>query len=55
MRPCKLHTLPQTPTVADLEIGYVIRGADLVACDLTRRLAVESLMDVIAVNAKARR
>ncbi|MDO8408877.1 MAG: hypothetical protein Q7S93_02280 [Phenylobacterium sp.] len=40
LRPCKLHVLPPAPTLADLEIGYVMRGADLVACDAARRLAV---------------
>lgn len=42
LRPCKLHVLPSAPTLADLEIGYVTRGADLVACDAARRLAVET-------------
>ncbi|MDP1642065.1 MAG: hypothetical protein Q8L59_07755 [Phenylobacterium sp.] len=30
------------PTLADLEIGYVTRGAQIVACDAARRLAVET-------------
>jgi uncharacterized lipoprotein YajG len=42
LRPCALHVLPSTPTLADLEIGYVTRGAQLVACDAARRLAVET-------------
>lgn len=40
--PCALHTLPLEPTLADLEIGYVTRGAQIVACDAARRLAVET-------------
>lgn len=39
-RPCRLHRLPAAPTVADLEIGYAMRGADLVACDGARQIAV---------------
>lgn len=41
LRPCALNRLPDSPTVADLEIAYVERGARLVACDGARRLAVE--------------
>ena len=40
--PCALHILPEQPTLADLEIGYVTRGAQIVACDAARRLAVET-------------
>ncbi|KPF75226.1 hypothetical protein IP78_13680 [Brevundimonas sp. AAP58] len=42
-RPCALHRLPETPTLADLEIGYMTRGAQIAACDAARRLAVETL------------
>lgn len=42
-RPCDLHRLPGEATQADLEIGYVMRGAQIVACDAARRLAVETL------------
>jgi hypothetical protein len=42
-RPCELHRLPERATLADLEIGYVTRGAQIVACDAARRLAVETL------------
>lgn len=42
LRVCDLHRLPDAPTLADLEIGYAIRGAQLVACDAARRLAVET-------------
>jgi len=34
--------LPPQPTLSDLEIGYVTRGAQIVACDAARRLAVET-------------
>lgn len=43
-RPCDLHRLPDQPTLADLEIGYMTRGAQIVSCDAARRLAVETLM-----------
>lgn len=42
VRPCALHVLPERPTQADLEIGYATRGAQIVACDAARRLAVET-------------
>lgn len=38
--PCRLHTLPESPTWADLEAGYAIRGEQLVACELARQTAV---------------
>lgn len=41
--PCALPTLPDDPTVADLEAGYAQRGAALVACEAARRLVVETL------------
>ena len=41
--PCRLDRLPDRPTLADLEASYMARGADLVACDAARRLAVETL------------
>ena len=41
-RPCELYLLPAKPTEANLEIGYATRGAQLVACDGARRLAVET-------------
>lgn len=44
MRPCSLATLPAEPTMGDLEVGYVLRGAQIVACDGARRLAVDTLM-----------
>jgi hypothetical protein len=39
---CSLYLLPQTPTQADLEIGYATRGAQVVACDAARALAVQT-------------
>ena len=42
-QPCILPTLPVEPTVADLEAGYMARGAALVVCDGARRLAVDTL------------
>ena len=41
---CELHRLPLAPTQADLEVGYATRGAQIVACDGARRLAVETLL-----------
>jgi hypothetical protein len=42
MKSCSLYLLPQNPTQSDLEIGYVSRGAALVACDAARVLAVQT-------------
>ena len=41
-RPCELPRLPDTPTLADLELGYARRGLQILACDGARRLAVET-------------
>ncbi|RAK60891.1 hypothetical protein DJ021_14255 [Phenylobacterium hankyongense] len=41
-RPCSLYVLPETPTRSALEIGYATRGAQLVACDAARNLAVQT-------------
>ena len=43
-RPCALATLPEAPSQADLEAAYLLRGAQIVACDGARRLAVETLI-----------
>lgn len=43
-RPCALATLPAEPTAGDLDEAYVLRGAQIVACDGARRLAVETLL-----------
>lgn len=42
-RPCPVAILPEAPTWADLETAYVMRGRQLMECDLARRLAVETL------------
>lgn len=42
-RPCALAVLPAEPTLGDLEAAYAERGAQIVACDGARRLAVETL------------
>ncbi len=42
-RPCALAILPPEPTIADLDAAYVLRGAQILACDGARRLAVETL------------
>lgn len=42
-RPCGLFVLPDAATQSDLEVGYATRGAQLVACDAARRLAVQTL------------
>lgn len=43
--PCAIFTLPLAPTQADLEAGYSRRGAQLVACDAARQLAVDTHAD----------
>lgn len=43
-RSCALATLPAGPTLGDLEAAYAARGAQVVACDAARRLAVETLL-----------
>jgi hypothetical protein len=41
-RSCALHRLPENPRAADLEVGFAIRGAQIVECNAARRLAVET-------------
>jgi len=41
-RPCALYRLPDEPRASDLDIGYATRGAQIVACDAARNLAVET-------------
>lgn len=53
--PCALQTLPPGPTLADLEIGYVTRGAQILACDGARRLAVETYEAQQALSAEGPR
>lgn len=40
---CQLPTLPERPTLADLEAAYVARGVALLRCDGARELGVETL------------
>lgn len=54
-RPCELHRLPERATQADLEIGYATRGAQIVACDAARRLAVDTHKAEHALEDEARR
>jgi hypothetical protein len=43
LKACVLPVLPADPTTADLDAAYLARGAQIVACDGARRLAVETL------------
>ncbi len=54
-RPCVLERLPQAPTLADLEVAYVERGARLVACENARASAVETLTAERALQDRWRR
>lgn len=56
-RSCGLPRVPDSPTQADLEVAYQVRGAALVACDVARRLAVQTHDDehALADKAEARR
>lgn len=42
-RSCALSVLPYNPTQADLDAGYMTRGAQIVTCDGARALAVETI------------
>ncbi len=53
--PCLMVRLPETPTLADLEIAYVERGARLLACENARALAVDTLLAERAVQDRWRR
>ncbi len=44
IRPCVLDRLPESPTLGDLEVAYISRGAALVACEAARDLAVGTLL-----------
>jgi hypothetical protein len=48
--PCVLERLPETPTLGDLEIAYIERGARLVACENARALAVGTLTEERALQ-----
>ena len=39
---CEIYILPADPTEGDLDHGFALRGAQIVACDSARRLAVET-------------
>lgn len=39
--PCRLPILPESPTWADVEAYYTLRGAALVECEARRRIAVD--------------
>ena len=43
LSPCILERVPERPTLADLEVAYMARGAQLVACEAARAIAVETL------------
>lgn len=43
-RPCSLAQLPENPTEGDLDAAFMLRGAQVVACDGARKLAVETLL-----------
>lgn len=42
-RPCPVARIGPRATLADLERAYMQRGAQLVACDAARALAVQAL------------
>jgi hypothetical protein len=39
---CGLYVLPAKPSLADIQVGYATRGAQIVACDIARALAVQT-------------
>lgn len=55
LSPCILERVPDRPTLADLEAAYMARGAQLVACDAARALAVETLRAERALQERWRR
>lgn len=50
---CGIYVLPDNPTRSDLETGYNARGAQIVACDSARGLAVQTHDDEHALEDKA--
>lgn len=42
-RACPLYVLPANPTNDDLKVGYATRGAQVIACDGRRQLALAAL------------
>tara|TARA_R110002051_G_scaffold221315_1_gene284919 strand:+ start:161 stop:421 length:261 start_codon:yes stop_codon:yes gene_type:complete len=55
MTPCSLTRLAAAPTQADLEIAYMARGGDLIACDAARQMAVDTLLAERALQARWRK
>lgn len=53
--PCEVYVLPPDATRADLDEGYVRRGAQIAACDAARRMALETLEAEHALEAEALR
>lgn len=54
-RPCELPRLPESATMAELEVVFASRGAAIVSCDAARRLAVETLDAEHALEDELRR
>lgn len=52
MQPCPVYRLPETPTQADFEAGYEIRGLQIAECDSRRRLAVDTVLEQQLANAR---
>lgn len=50
-KPCALYRLPASPTRADLEVGYVTRGAQLIECEGRRAVAVTTFATQAAAEA----
>lgn len=42
--PCKLPMIGEGGGLADLEIAYMERGEQILACDSARRMAVKTLL-----------
>jgi hypothetical protein len=42
-RPCLLSVLPEAPTAADLDAGYMARGSQILTCDGARQLGLETI------------
>ena len=53
--PCEAYVLPPDASQADLDAGYVRRGAQIAACDAARRLALETPEAEHALEAEALR
>ncbi len=55
LAPCRLITMPTDGEItwAELEAAYLLRGQHLVACEMARRLAVETLMAERAAGQRA--